>query len=64
MAHWTHRTEHSGGKNGGGFHGTRVEAKSASNIGRRAWDDAAVDEGYADYLDELEDEGSEEAPAA
>lgn len=29
------RTEHSGGKNGGGFHGKRNEAKRASKVRRR-----------------------------
>lgn len=39
------RTEHTGAKNGGGFWGTRNEAKVASRKRRRAADRAAVREG-------------------
>lgn len=44
MAHWTHQTEHAGAKNGGGFYGLRVEAKTASKIGRRRNDRAVIEE--------------------
>ena len=48
MAHWTHNTEHAGAKNGGGFHGTRNEAKAASKVGRRAAGRRAIDEGLSE----------------
>ncbi len=48
MAHWTRNTEHAGAKNGGGFHGTRNEAKAASKVGRRAAGRRAIDEGLAE----------------
>ena len=35
------KTEHAGAKNGGGFHGTRAEAKAASRVKRRATDKRA-----------------------
>ena len=38
------RTEHTGAKNGGGFFGTRAEAKVASRKRRRAADRAAARE--------------------
>jgi len=49
MALHTHYTEHSGAKNGGGLHGTRLEAKTGSKVGRRRADAALIDEG----LDEI-----------
>lgn len=45
MAYRT-RTEHAGAKNGGGFRGTRAEAKTISRISRRAADKAVVREAH------------------
>jgi len=50
MAHWTKQTEHAGAKNGGGFYGTRSEAKAASKVGRRQSDRGAIAEGLAETL--------------
>jgi len=52
MSHWTHQTEHCGAKNGGGFRGTRAEAKAASKVGRRALDRAFIEEGLDEIVDE------------
>jgi hypothetical protein len=38
------KTEHAGAKNGGGYYGTRVEAKAESRVKRRHDDRAAVEE--------------------
>jgi len=51
MALWTHKTEHAGAKNGGGYHGTRLEAKTSSNVGRRACDRYYADEGLTEYYE-------------
>lgn len=51
MAHWTHKTEHNGAKNGGGFYGTRLEAKTSSNVGRRHNDRRHCDEGLREHMD-------------
>jgi hypothetical protein len=48
MAHWTKNTEHAGAKNGGGFYGTRNEAKASSKVGRRQNDQAAIAEGLSE----------------
>lgn len=39
---YTTRTEHSGGKNGGGYYGRRVEAKNVSRKIRRSIDKRIV----------------------
>jgi hypothetical protein len=36
------KTEHSGAKNGGGYWGLRIEAKSVSKKARRKWDKIAI----------------------
>jgi hypothetical protein len=46
------RTEHCGGKNGGGFWGKRVEAKETSDHYRRVHDKDTAAMGYEEYLDE------------
>jgi hypothetical protein len=48
-------TEHSGGKDGGGFWGKRVEAKETSNHYRRIGDKETAEEGYDEYLEEALD---------
>jgi len=42
------KTEHAGAKNGGGYWGRRVQAKTESRIKRRQDDRAAVEEERAD----------------
>ena len=48
MAHKAKRTEHSGGKNGGGYYGKRVAAKHESNRVRRSEDRRLAREGRKD----------------
>ena len=54
------RTEHAGGKNGGGYYGTRVEAKTVSDKGRRHRDLIEETEGEADYWEFVDDSGPSE----
>jgi hypothetical protein len=53
-------TEHSGGKDGGGFWGKRVEAKETSDHVRRVHDKITADKGYDEYLENEERDSDEE----
>ncbi len=48
MGYEVKKTEHSGAKNGGGFWGTRADAKEESNQARRVNDRAAFEEDWGE----------------